>query len=816
MNADDGKLASLETTGDKEYAPLEQEGGTPRGGAQGSRSSQVCRGEADILQFTSAIYYLDEGGEDEGELAIDVMRLGPMTGTVSCNYTTLDGSGKAGISYIPTSGTLTLGPDQARATFKVHAVKNATWAPTMEFMVKLTDPDNCQLGAYLKLCRVKVLNDDAFPTNKYNKEVKDGEEIPVGFALWWQYMRLNYAQPGMAWRTWLVILVDQVKNLYLFFKLWFNVYLVDVVLNHHEDVSDKLLIPGNRQSTIVVMGVIWILPNILLHLWDIAQLFIAVKGKSVAFLQEGLFREYLNFSEKSRTEVLPSDMIVCVSADCGDVAGSYCTAMGMLTGLVKVGIFVNFIAHHNPSALWVMGVFPTITICFSMCRLSKQMFVSGEVGDAEIRMMSLVNEVCQKYRLVADYFQRPYMNTVFTDRTAVLRSKQRPEKLVFMNNGYFPSFLGFLFVGVYIATASNQVVSEEISLGTYLATISVFKDVADVFSGIYGDFVSLTKSFDPLGGLTELYNKKTDLHQNKHIARFNRGESKNERSRLIEEKKNNPNSKAATSLFVTDLMQIRLQNVTLNYNTENDVPAVLEDVSITAEQGQLIAVTGAHGSGRATLLKIFGKVLFPTAGEIIVPTHLRSVHVGKEPMLMKMSLWENLAFGLPKASHIDNSSEERRAKDILHHFGADPLKEQLAKELDKMKPTEEEDEEEPSDAWQWKLTSLDRGIVHLARAFIMNPEILVLQRPLSNFSAVRAMKVLNGVFKEFVDQKGLAMDAAGKDARRPRTLFFVPESEEQAHAADIIWELEVKDKSVSKSTMTVKTHEDPKHCKIEH
>jgi len=328
----------------------------------------------------------------------------------------------------------------------------------------------------------------------------------------------------------------------------------------------------------------------------------------------------------------------------------------------------------------------------------------------------------------------------------------------------------------------------------------------------------VTKAFEPLGGLTELYNKRTDLLASKVIARKNREESKNERKRLVDQKKNDPNSEAAKARFVTDLMQIKLDNVTVNYMPEDSTSQpVLENVSVTVNQGQLVAVTGPHGSGRATLLKIFGKVLFPSDGNIIVPTHLRSIHVSKEPILMRMSLWENLAFGLPKGKGVDNSAEEVRALAILKAFKSKMLLGMLegefkAKADEKAKLEQgggdEEEEEKPEDAWQRRLTSLDQAIVHLVRGFLMNPEILVLQRPLSNFSAERGLNVLKDCFVPFVRKKGLCLPEAGEADRRPRTMFFVPESTDQAKEADVVWALEEKDPKVSSQTMTVKVLED--------
>ena len=44
-----------------------------------------------------------------------------------------------------------------------------------------------------------------------------------------------------------------------------------------------------------------------------------------------------------------------------------------------------------------------------------------------------------------------------------------------------------------------------------------------------------------------------------------------------------------------------------------------EKVSIQAQQGQLVAVTGPHGSGKATLLRLLGHVVFPSGGIHLYP-----------------------------------------------------------------------------------------------------------------------------------------------------------------------------------------------------
>eukprot|EP00913_Durusdinium_trenchii_P028923 g27118.t1 len=69
------------------------------------------------------------------------------------------------------------------------------WSPSTEFKVQLTHPQNCKLGENLQHCRVKIIDDDAFPGNKHREEILKGEDAIwniSGFSLFSEFFRLNF------------------------------------------------------------------------------------------------------------------------------------------------------------------------------------------------------------------------------------------------------------------------------------------------------------------------------------------------------------------------------------------------------------------------------------------------------------------------------------------------------------------------------------------------------------------------------------------------------------------------------------------------
>ncbi len=61
---------------------------------------------------------------------------------------------------------------------------------------------------------------------------------------------------------------------------------------------------------------------------------------------------------------------------------------------------------------------------------------------------------------------------------------------------------------------------------------------------------------------------------------------------------------------------LRLDQVTKQYFTEGRSVSALAGVSLTADQGQFIALVGRSGCGKSTLLNLAGAMDFPTSGSV--------------------------------------------------------------------------------------------------------------------------------------------------------------------------------------------------------
>ena len=63
---------------------------------------------------------------------------------------------------------------------------------------------------------------------------------------------------------------------------------------------------------------------------------------------------------------------------------------------------------------------------------------------------------------------------------------------------------------------------------------------------------------------------------------------------------------------------LRLENVSLNYHTENGEITALKNINFSAEKGEFIAIIGPSGCGKTSILSMISGLLKPSEGKILL------------------------------------------------------------------------------------------------------------------------------------------------------------------------------------------------------
>ena len=122
---------------------------------------------------------------------------------------------------------------------------------------------------------------------------------------------------------------------------------------------------------------------------------------------------------------------------------------------------------------------------------------------------------------------------------------------------------------------------------------------------------------------------------------------------------------------------VRFDDVSFAYGLDGKGPLALRDITIDAQPGQMIALLGATGSGKSTILQLLPRFYDVTAGRVTVDGHdVRDVRqadlrrnigfVLQDVFLFNATIHDNIAFGAPNATDEQIIAAAKVAR--LHDF----------------------------------------------------------------------------------------------------------------------------------------------------
>ncbi|GIO13063.1 hypothetical protein J19TS2_26180 [Cohnella xylanilytica] len=130
-------------------------------GSTNDGSTQLLLSQAEgTLAFDSDKY---ETNEDSGAVSLTVARTNGLHGRVKVAYTTVDDSGKAGIDYTATSGTLVFEDDETSKTISVPILDNNGYSGDRTFKVALSSPTNGAVLGSIAEATVTIRENEAEP-----------------------------------------------------------------------------------------------------------------------------------------------------------------------------------------------------------------------------------------------------------------------------------------------------------------------------------------------------------------------------------------------------------------------------------------------------------------------------------------------------------------------------------------------------------------------------------------------------------------------------------------------------------------------------
>lgn len=782
----------------------------------------------DLLQFACGSYYCMEG---ETDIQIKVERLGNPDGSASVEYSTADGSAKAGIKYKPVSGVAQFEPQQTEVIIKIELIEDDSFDSVLEFHVVLRNATGAALDSHLNACEITIADDDAFPTNKYRDKLLADEFAHVPeMALLIEYFKMHMQDRKLFWQSFTTVLCDQLANLKMIWSLVLIKYLIDYLLDNKEGAEPpfEFLLDIPVQSQVYAIVCFLLLPHPLEWMLDLAKSNRRMGGKARMRLQCNLLRKFLNYSEHSRDTISNSDLTMAVTRDVPElVRDGLMMTFPILQKLSLLLMYGFFAMRMNPVTGIYFVAFPVLMLAFLRLRLHKTEQLTQALFEQQTNLVSRMQKITDFFRIIADYEQKQETVESFSIKIGEYNDSNHGHANRHVTNRALAPLLTTFFVGIYILQFYAEVRAPGgMGVGDFVTGVGIWRGIGSCYEGIYDNILTMQNSISNLHNVVHYMNLPLDIAHRaaskRNLLQELDGAQDAAAGLFYEGKPTDcPLVQTTTDIvsgdivekaaYSQDLIQIDCCGVNFTFPAQGDHPAkqILDNASFEISQGQLVAVVGPTGSGKSTLLNLLGGVLVPQPGNglLFIPPHLRVLHVTRDPTIFHdCNIWDNLLYG----EVADEEADPKRILKICHRIG---MSEDLLASLEEhlggqsladgvsttsgssgkgIAAARRMDAEQKAVSMS-SISYTDRCLIHLARALITNPDVLIVHKPLSNFNGVDMERVL-AVLREFVDLRGFESPPGDRRGRRPRTCIMSFSSLEGVDVPDLV--LQVKNMSV--------------------
>jgi ATP-binding cassette subfamily B protein len=416
-------------------------------------------------------------------------------------------------------------------------------------------------------------------------------------------------------------------------------------------------------------------------------------------LMRHLLRMPLQFFHRMQVGALVSRVVTDVDAVRAGV--QEVAFVGIVQGGTMV-VAATLMLHYDP--LLFLVVLTTVPVLWALLahfrkKLSRAV---AEVQESFSRVTSSLAESVGGIREIQSFVRQDTNGGLF--RALILDHSRYNMNVARQSATFLPllEFNGQLFVAVLIVIGGYRALSGQVSLETLIQ----FFFLANVF-------------FNPLPILGTLYNQA--------LAAIAGAE------RVFQLLDTAPQwVDAADARDVEGIVgRVELNHVSFEYEPER---RVLDNVSLVAHAGEMIALVGESGSGKSTILNLVSKLYLPTSGTISVDgldlrtlkseaLQSRMAIVPQSSFLFSGTVRDNIGFGRP------SGSDEEIVRTV-NELGVWDLVEQLPHGLD-------------SEVGErgCLLSAGQRQIVCFARALLGDPRIVLLDEATSALDSVTEARV---------------------------------------------------------------------------
>jgi ABC-type multidrug transport system fused ATPase/permease subunit len=372
-----------------------------------------------------------------------------------------------------------------------------------------------------------------------------------------------------------------------------------------------------------------------------------VGERSLADMRRDVYSRLLSMPMSFFTEKRVGELSNRISSDLSQIQDAISfTLAEFLRGIFTLVIGLGFIFWISTKlALVMLAVVPVIAVLAVVFgirirkmsrRAQDQLAESGTIVQETFQGISIVKAFTGEFYEIARYGKSVYAVV----ETAISNARYR---------GAFISFMIFSVFGAiaFVIWYGLAVIHLEIYLLLMFVVFTAF--VGGTFAGFADMFSQLQKTLGATQSIREILRSE--------------GEPVELRP-------------AAADPAYTLRGNVRFDHIAFSYPGRKDVP-VLKDVSLTARNGEQIAIVGPSGAGKSTIASLLLRFYVPDSGGIyfddrnaadfpLSQLRRQMAFVPQDIILFGGSIRENIAYGRPDASEAEIIEAARQAN--AHEF----------------------------------------------------------------------------------------------------------------------------------------------------